>query len=502
MMGAAPMAKPQKPAGPAFGAGIVTEAPRSGLTRVLTWIVLATVVGGGGFLAWKGWQIFGSRQRDPTYEPEHAVNLDAVDLAMVHHELLGAWSLRQEHKFEMRNADARIASATERVREAIAPDQNLAALFDELETLVAEGKLRNRTKRDRALWLTRAWNQYLDAHDEPFFLRAFVVLDPNPEFHLYAYENVGELMASLDGERQRVRLLSRIDEVNRREWYHGSTPSEGVAVRIDWVVQFALDEVWPLLGAPDASSPRRQLYAPAVAEEAAAALSEEHLSILRATADVRREAARAHREIRERRRCSGFVIARQPWDGFDGDALEQLDRRVDVGRCPAVYPSELEAFDKARNVLSSTEGLEPALQALAQWLLRTRILHELRHVDAGIDIYDDGRKATCNICAADAHNLHRAEVSAIVAEWAWSESPATTLFRFCYDDEAIADGALAVALKGLGHSCGEGPHPDMNAAARKLEEEAFGASVPLAADEAPGEPVPLDRSVVLMREAQ
>jgi len=231
-------------------------------------------------------------------------------------------------------------------------------------------------------------------------------------------------------------------------------------------------------------------------------LSEQHMAVLRATADVRREAVRAHREIRERRRCSGFVVARQPWDGFDGDELENLSGRVGVGRCPAVYPSELEALDKARDALTEAEGLEPALQALAQWLLRTRIIHQLRLVEAGVDIYDEGRKAPCSMCAADSHNLHRAVVSAIVAEWAWSESPAATLFRFCYDDEAVADGALEVALKGLEYSCGEGPHPDLNAAARALEEKAFEASIPIVVGGAPDAPVPLDRSVVLMREAQ
>lgn len=496
------MSKSPKTASPSFGAGIVNESPRSGLTKVLTWIVLAVVLVGGGFVGWKAWQFFNGRERDPKYEPEHPVNLDAVDLALVHHELLGSWSLRQEHKFEMRNAEQRIASATERVWEAIAPDQNLTALFDELEELVAEGKLRQGAKRDQALWLTRAWNQYLDANDEPYFLRAFVVLHPQAEFHLYGYEKVGELTASLDGEAERVRLLSRIDEVNRRELFHGSTPSEGAVVRIDWVVQFALDEVWPLLGEPDPTSPRRQLFAPAVVKEAEAALSEEHMAVLRATADVRREAVRAHREIRERRRCSGFVVARQPWDGFDGDSLAELSSRVGVGRCPAVYPSELEALDKARNALTETDGLEPALQALAQWLLRTHVIHELRHVDAGIDIYDEGRKARCSVCAADASNIHRAEVSAIVAEWAWSDSPATTLLRFCYDDEAVADGPLEVALKALEHSCGEGPHEDLTAAARALEEKTFGQSTPITVDATPDKPVPLDRSVVLMREAE
>ncbi|MEM6996987.1 MAG: hypothetical protein AAF721_41170, partial [Myxococcota bacterium] len=182
--------------------------------------------------------------------------------------------------------------------------------------------------------------------------------------------------------------------------------------------------------------------------------------------------------------------------------LQRLSDRVSSGRCPPVYPSEFRILDEARNLLSETEGLEPALQSLVAWLVGTRAIHELRHVESGIDIYEKDRPATCSICAADATNVHRAEVAAIVAEWAWSDSPAATLFRFCAVDEELATGALAIALKGIDYSCAEGPHPDLTTAARALEESALGRSTPIAVSLPIGQGLPLDRAVVRMREAK
>lgn len=475
---------------------------RGGLLTALRWLVVVVVVGGGGWLAYRGWQAWSSRPTDEVFEPQHPVNLDAVDLELVHHELWGRWALHLEHRYELRDANARIEAATKALRDAIAPDKNLLELFDELEALVAEGKLRDATKRTRALWLTRAWNQYLDRHDRAFFVRAFVALNPNPALQLYAYELVGQGQGTVDGDPLRVRLLSRLDEVNRVEWYHASTPTEGAAVRIDPVVQFALDRVWPLLDGTKPKSPRAQLFADAIVAEVKAAMDEATFDVLVSTAAARASAVAAHRAIRERRRCSHYAIARQPWDGFDGDALAELSNHVAVGGCPPIYPSEFKALDEARNVLVEAQGLESALQALAAWAVRGRMIHEVRHVQYGVDLYDDKTTAQCSICAADASNVERAEVAAIVAEWAWTEAPALALLRRCWDEAPVVDGPLATAFKGLGWNCAEGPHPDLAEAAQALEDSAFGGRMPIDVSGPLSAALPLDRSVVRIREQQ
>jgi len=486
---------------PAFGDSTISANSGGGFAGALKWIIIGALVIGAGVFGFKAWQHFGQRPRDEVFVPEHAVNLDKVDLVDVHHELLGRWALRSEHKFEMRNAEARIAAADKALRKALAPDANLTAIFDELAGLVAEGKLRNDTKRERALWLTRAWNQYLDANDRPYFLKAFVAYDPNPEFHLYAYEVVAETTATLSGSQERVRFISRLDEVNRGEWYHASTPTEGAVVRVDWTVQFALDHIWPLFGAPDPKYPRRKLFGPEVVAEAKAALPASVVATLEATADARAAGVRAHAEIRERQGCSGFWLGRQPWDGFDGDALQELSNNIGSGKCPSVYRSEFNALDQARTTLSETEALEPAVQALVAWVVRARVIHEVRHVGAGIDLYNLGTDVQCTVCAKDLKNPERAEVAALIAEWAWTDSPATTLFRQCTDDEAQLYGPVATAFKALDWSCSKGPHPNLVAAAQTLEQEVFGASDSVEVSDAITAPLPLDRSVVHRRES-
>ena len=491
---------PRKP--PTIGATALQAQSSGGFSSVLKWIVVAFVVVGGGYAGWRAWQHFSGRARDEVYEPEHPVNLAKVDLEEVHYRLWGRWAGLVERKHRLRNPEASIAAAEKELRDAIAPDENLSALFDELAEIVREGNLRDGSKRKQALWLTRAWNQYLDRNDAPYFLKAFVALDPNPEFHLYAYEVVGRTSGAIDGDEERIRFLSRLDEVNRVEWYHASTPTEEAVVRVDWVVQFVLDQVWPLFGAPDPKFARKLAFRDAVLAEARGALSEKTIAVLEKTGDTRAAAVRAHAEIRERRSCSGYAIGRLPWDGFDGDVLMELYEVKRGGRCPPVYPSEYTALDEARNALTEAQGLEEALQELVAWAARIWVVHELKHLEVGVDIYDEGMGKTCSTCAKDMTNPARAEVAAIVAEWAWSGAPATALFRRCWRDEVIADGPLEAALEGLDHHCADGPLDGLEARARELEEEVLGGSTELTVADGVDEPLPLDRSVVQVREAR
>lgn len=105
---------------PAFGAATVQAQRKGGLTRVLTWVVLAVVVGGGAWLGYQLWQQGHQRVRDEVYEPEHPVGLADVDLAEVHHELWADWAHALILRYRGRNAQGRIAAATEALRTAIA----------------------------------------------------------------------------------------------------------------------------------------------------------------------------------------------------------------------------------------------------------------------------------------------------------------------------------------------------------------------------------------------
>ena len=379
--------------------------------------------------------------------------------------------------------------------EAVAEDENLTELLGEMNELIEVEGIPAQAGQQKLLWLTRAWNQYLDENGAKYFLRGFIVRQPEPVLQLYAHEVVGDGMVTVDGDDVRVRFVSRLDEVNRYAPYHASEPSEGAAVLSDRLVLFATERVWPLLASePESPKGRRaQAFRDTVVAEVEAGLPSA-FPILKATADVRAAAVRVRAEMWDRHHsCNRYVLKNQPWNGFDEATLDKLQVRLGSGACPVVYARELAALAELSNVAANTERLEDAVGQLVAWVGRLDAIHEARHYMDRIDVYDDDAKVVCKICSGSDGPMTRGEVSAILAEFAWSDAPATALYRRCSAEGKEPSRATEVIFEELKWSCSEGPHPNLATAAREQAEIGFDRDAPVEIVELPSA-LPLVRS--------
>jgi hypothetical protein len=436
------------------------------------------------------WRKFNGR--DPLYDPEHEPNLEAVDLKEIHHDLYGSWVLEQadmtldapeglEHQYR------------EALAAALEPEPNLSALFGELAEHVEGHGLQTPQGRERALWLTRAWNQYLDQHDAPYLLRATAEGEPVPHFFVYVFEVVGQGEVAVDGDPVRVRYASRIDRLNMWETFEGSEPREGAVVHADRLVQFATDVVWPLFAKNGRPSKMNKGFQEAVLAEAEGVLGADVVAELRETADLRLEAMRGWVDLHDRNRsCNVYGLRNLPWNGYDDAQLQRLGEVEGRGRCSPIRPTELELMQRVTKTFADRPGLQPAVEALVGWVGRSVSLREARRYADAFDVAGDA-KVQCTFCAGDDGNEVRAEVSAVLGEWAWTKSPALTLFAACYEPFADLPGPLLSTypvatrrlLDKLEHSCSKGPHEDLNAAARALAQNAYGRDASMEVIEVP-----------------
>lgn len=422
---------------------------------------------------------------EPRHRPEHPPHLDEVDLEAVHGPLLTDWVIATGHD----DSDAR-AAAEAAMRSAIAADANLAALFDELVSLTEARRLADARHRERALWLTRAWNQYLDDNGQPYLLDAHVRRAARPSYVAMAYRVRADGRGTVDGDEHRVRLLERVDTLNLRELYTGyaSSSVDGALVLSDRTRQFAEDRLWPALAdevaptsSPTAVVRHWRALGPALLAAAERGLSEATLAMLRDTAGARAEGLAIAEAVQARRDCgSEFILRPLPWNGFEPDALDRLERWVETGPCPSLTAEELAGLRRASTALRAPEvaaTLPSALAELAAWRSRGVAIHELRHVADDVDLDDDDDLA-CAICPASAGTVVRAELAAYLAELAWSEAPAVAFFDACLvaeaDQTAHAE-AIAILFDAAGWSCKAVPD-DVSTRARELEQAAFGRS--------------------------
>lgn len=415
------------------------------------------------------------------YRAPHPPNLDAIDLAAVHGELWTTWVIAASRD----DADER-RDAEEALRAAIAADANLAELFAELASLVGP-KLAQDRARKRVLWLVGAWNDYLDENDAGWFLDASIRLQPSPMFFAMTYRIVGDGEGTVDGDSKRVRVLDRVDTLNLRELYSGyvSSAEQGAMVIGERTVALALDRTWPAFGEISGDAEMARLwraFGSAIVREAEAALSPDAVAVLRATATMRGEASLAREAIVDRRECgSNFVITDLPWNGYDPETLEGLDRWIEDGACPAITATEVETLRRATPFFREASALPDALLELARWRARGVAVHELRHVGDDIDL-DDEDALPCAICPTRTPLSVRAEVSAYLAELAWSESPSVELLDLCVtrsEGDSSHARAAEIVMDACGWSCTE-PPTDISATARAVEQKAFGRSETIA----------------------
>lgn len=423
------------------------------------------------------------------WHPAHAPNLGGIDLERVHGPLLTAWIVAASGD----DLDARNA-AESAMREAIADDANVAALFDELAVLGRPGQLADKRRRKRALWLTRAWNEYLDANAVPYFLDAHIRGGPHPGYVAMAYRAVVDGGGTVGDEAHRVRVLQRVDRLNVRELYAGyaSTSVDGALVIADRTEQFALDRLWPALAVGFATAHEgddARLWASmsaAIVADAERDLTAAGLAVLRETAAARADAVAAQQAVMSRHSCgSDFILRPVPWNGFEPDALDRLERWVDdESSCPAITAAELASLRTATATMRSrpalADALPLALAELARWRVRGVAIHELRHVADDVDPDDEDDDALpCAICPKGGPLVVRAELSAYLAELAWSTAPAVAFFDLCTvaAEPDTAHGRAANILLDAGEwSCARGVPDDLTSRARGLEQRAFGRS--------------------------
>ena len=191
---------------------------------------------------------------DFRYDPPFTVDkkkLAASNLERVHRRLLPAWGIAIGSLLSRAPADMR------RLRAAV-KDPNLRALAEELDRLASEDPARH---SKRIFYLLRAWNSYLDRNGHPWHVDGGVRLSPRAFLYLKVYRVVADVRVKVAGEPMRARLLRRVDNTNVVELYLGSASrhQDGAMVVVDRIVEFAQNELWPLLAPTAAQQPAASL---------------------------------------------------------------------------------------------------------------------------------------------------------------------------------------------------------------------------------------------------
>ena len=419
---------------------------------------------------------------DFAYSPPHDVEpqqLQRSQLATVHRQLLPAWTIA------MGSSPERGKAAFSRLR-AVVLDPNLRQLLDEMNRLTAEHAGRH---SKRLFYLVRAWNAYLDQNAQPWRLDGAVRTRPHPFLYLKVYRVEVSLQVRVGDRAHRARLLRRVDGTNVVELYLGSAShhQDGAMVVLDRILEFATDEVWPLL-APGPDADRAGRLEARVRLEAGRALPASTLALLGRLAAARRVLVQGKDQINRQRRCgSRFVVNGVSLDGFPA-RHEALLRRValrDQGRaCPALSVARADEMIAASQQLK-TAGVRQAVGALGAWVARGVTVHEIRHVADDQQVHLERRAPACAACPAQLGRAGRAELSAYLASFAAPDLGYLNLYQACnalkQSSGGANHGAIRVAVRALGDACdtSKGPPQKLYRRAAALERRYFGRSEPI-----------------------
>jgi hypothetical protein len=419
--------------------------------------------------------------------PDDPAALAAIDHAKVHGELFPRWIVAAAHA---RSYEAWQESKGVFVglREAVAADANLAAIADELQSLVDENAW---SHASRILVLYQAWSDYLERNGVGYEVRAVVHEGGSapPWVGARFYATVAPVAIRVGERELEVRLVRRADDLNIRELYLGSASEKGRGVRVvvDRISDFALQELWPLLaGAPagdwDPLTRLERNFATRVSAEIEAALPADAAATLREVAGARACLTRVVRQVEERAECgSRFGFNFIPWNGFSADTVARAKRRAERSGdddCPEVTVEEAEDMARCSAELAGAgAGLRPALERLVAWAARHTAVHEARH---GADSLaaEAGRPLTCRGAEALVGDAC-SELSAYLAAFAEPGTGFSALYQACSFLESgsrrASGRALEVAFGRLLPGGCEGPLPeDLAGEARRLQGEFLG----------------------------
>jgi hypothetical protein len=424
----------------------------------------------------------GERRYVPAVVPDRQV-LARVDLTMLHERLLPRWSLGlgwgRESTEEQRAFAAAFAEAGK--------DPNLGALLLDLREAARTDAARQSQRIEYLAW---AWNHYLAELDSPWYLECTVEVGAGRN-HLIVqtYRVWRRASARVGGRSYPLLVLERADHLNVDDAALGRAGvRDGAAqVLVDGVREHAIWRVWPLLHELSSQGTRTDgRFARAVSQEVRAALAPRHFAVLARTAPSYRALLMMRESVQMREDCGSRLRMRHPAArGYSPEFQGRLAliAEGDQGSpCPAITLEEVATIEQESALLSAAEGLDAALDALTDHLIRGVAVHEARHVADQDRARAFVRPLRCPTCPDELGTHARAEVSAYLASFAAESTGAGSLHQACR--VASGDSANAIALgfllpRLLPEGCVAGPPADLHRRARQLERQLFGRSHPI-----------------------
>lgn len=410
--------------------------------------------------------------------------LAGVDLQRVHSDLLPAWLIARSNESDP-GGSARAEVAYNTLLHAVAPSPGLSRVIHLTHDATAEpGRMFEHA--DRLIGLINDWNAVMSRHGRRWWIDGNVLKGGNAVlFYVKSYSVAAELRAFVGQQPIDARIVARVDRLNVVENVlgHASPGDHAAVVLVDRLHDFALERVWPVLGGElENVAMSARTLAPLVRQEVSAALSRETFDVLATTAAHRLRLLEVQRSIHERQHCGNSLAIRAvPWNGLGRTDIRQLSSLAASSHgdsCPTVTPTEFAAISVASAALRENDRLENAVANLVAWLARSITVHEVRHMadqvaDRGLEL-----PLPCTPCDDSLSMRARAELSAWLAELAWSDSGYTTLLHACTLDvhpRSATGAALNRILDDLGDPC-EAPPRAIAIRARQLESAIFGRS--------------------------
>ncbi len=412
-------------------------------------------------------------------------------MELVHARLFPHWLIEIANTPQPERADAKTFPA---LRQAVEHDELLVGILDKMQAiLIAE----NIDEKDGELLQLRwAWNRQLTELDEPYYLQADVVsINQNTIWVAEFYRTLAKTIVSAAEIPVDILIVERIDSTNSFEMYTGlahAGATEAI-VLVDRTFDTVVERLWPLLDTenspsetPEVEGSVESVMLDSVLTEMRLALAPEHVERLIATAPLRRELAEITYDLINRKGCERSVrLQPASWDGYDPRTLDQLSVWAKIDRlesCPRATHKEADRLREISRTLQRDKPLKDALESMLAWLTRSTAIHEARHI--ADDQLVNGLEASleCELCPDSMNTSARAELSAYLASFAWSDAPNTSLFLACMNNTSGRGPhrtALGVALRHLKTLCGKPPPPELSTRAQEVEESLFGRRQPI-----------------------
>jgi len=402
-------------------------------------------------------------------------------LERVHAELLPRWLI------QVNNGESEQVVTWTHLETALTPAPMLLDTVSDMKSLLAEPD-GARVHSERLLELTGDWNEYLDRVGEPWWVDTTIRISPKQTIaYVKTYKLLADFTVLVAGRPYRTRMAARADRTNILESLlgHTSPGQDGAIILTDRLYDFALSEVWPLLGEVLTDPTARQrAFQVRVAGEAKAALPTGTLGALREAAAARGRLERVLTAVRDRHRCgSQFSILDLPWDGMEieeTDMLRRVAKRDRFESCPRITGDEVEVIATVSDELRDNERLQAAAEALVAHIAYAVTIHEARHSadhDVASAFIEPLPCARCD--ALRLGKRTRAELSAYLAQFTSATHGYTSLYQACGLDFTRPTPhalALRVIFGELGIDCEHTPPPGLQSKASAMAQAFFGRS--------------------------